>query len=498
MALSPDDLRAKFRQLPQEYAVVDVDRLRLHPANANEGDKEAIRESIEENGFFGAVYVQKRTGFIIAGNHRWREAVTLGAQEIPVIYLDVDDELALAILAVDNRSTRLGKDNEQRLAAILERLAQRPNGLAGTGYSSVDLDALKERIKAASGGGGGSSEKRDKAEGTLSQRFGVPPFTVLDARQGYWQERKNAWIALGLRSAEGRDANLCFDGTAQPKEVVRKKNEKESELNRKLSWTEFFELCPEVKPQQLTTSIFDPVLCELLVRWFCPEGGAILDPFAGGCVRGVISSRLGRKYTGVDLRPEQLDENRAQAALLCPENPPTWIEGDSREIKQLAPGEYDFVLSCPPYADLERYSDDPRDLSTMPYADFLAAYRQIIWKSLEMLKPNRFACFVVGDVRDDKGFYRNFVGDTVQAFEAGGARFYNEAILVTIVNSTALRAGKQMAATRKLAKTHQNVLVFFKGDPATIKDTYLDCGFEDLGGTLEALQAKLSGESDGE
>ena len=149
----------------------------------------------------------------------------------------------------------------------------------------------------------------------------------------------------------------------------------------------------------------------------------MLDPFAGGCVRGVISSRLGRQYTGIDLRPEQLAENRAQAEALCTENPPVWIEGDSQQIKELAPGEYDLVFSCPPYGDLEVYSEDPRDLSTMEYSEFLAAYKRIIWRSLEMLKPNRFACFVVGDIRDEKGFYRNFVGDKVQAFEGAGVNF---------------------------------------------------------------------------
>lgn len=144
---------------------------------------------------------------------------------------------------------------------------------------------------------------------------------------------------------------------------------------------------------------------------------------------------------------------------------PTWIVGDSRQIKTLAPGDYDLIFSCPPYADLEVYSDDPADLSTLPYADFLAAYRQIIADCVAMLKPDRFAAIVVGDVRGPDGCYYNFVSDTIAAFRDAGAKLYNEAILVTAIGSLPVRAGRQFSAGRKLGKTHQQLLVFVKGDP---------------------------------
>ena len=213
------------------------------------------------------------------------------------------------------------------------------------------------------------------------------------------------------------------------------------------------------------TSIFDPVLCELAYYWFCPENGHILDPFAGGSVRGIVASRLNRQYTGIELRPEQIEANRAQALKLCPTNPPVWIEGDSQNAKTLAYGEYDFIFSCPPYADLEVYSDDPRDLSTMGYEEFKTVYRKIIKACAEMLKPDRFACFVVGDVRDKKGMYYGFPWHTIEAFQDAGMKLYNEAVLVTAVGSLPIRVGKQFESGRKLGKTHQNVLVFVKGDP---------------------------------
>ena len=213
------------------------------------------------------------------------------------------------------------------------------------------------------------------------------------------------------------------------------------------------------------TSIFDPVLTELCYKWFCPPAGQILDPFAGGSVRGIVASVLGFQYQGHELRGEQVAANSAQGLQICPANAPVWVCGDSLTTIPAWQGSADFVFSCPPYGDLEVYSDMPEDLSALAHDDFLVAYRAIIAASVAKLKPDRFACFVVGDYRCKKGFYRNFVGETVAAFEAAGARFYNEAILVTAVGSLPIRITKQFKSGRKLGKTHQNILVFCKGDP---------------------------------
>jgi hypothetical protein len=54
---------------------------------------------------------------------------------------------------------------------------------------------------------------------------------------------------------------------------------------------------------------------------------------------------------------------------------------------------------------LKVYSDDPRDLSTLDYDEFRKVHSQIIAAACSMLGDDRFACFVVGDVRDRKGFW---------------------------------------------------------------------------------------------
>ncbi len=121
-----------------------MDRLQAHPLNANEGDRRVIAESIEENGFYGAVYAHEATGYIIAGNHRWEQAKLAGAETIPVIWLDVDEKRAGKILAVDNRAARLGRDDSAKLAALLESF---DGDFVGTGYVETDLSSLLAKLR---------------------------------------------------------------------------------------------------------------------------------------------------------------------------------------------------------------------------------------------------------------------------------------------------------------------------------------------------------------
>lgn len=220
--------------------------------------------------------------------------------------------------------------------------------------------------------------------------------------------------------------------------------------------------------------MFDPVVCEVMYRWFNIDGGRILDPFAGGAVRGLVAGALGMPYFGNDLRPEQVDANRETLKQFKMETSPapTWTIGDSRNIDSILQeqGEdapFDMIFSCPPYADLEKYSDRADDLSNMEYEDFLAAYQEIITKSCRLLKDNSFAVFVVGEVRDHKGIYRGFVQDTIKAFQQAGLQYYNELILVTQVASSAMRARLSMV-NRKPSRVHQTCLAMYKG----ITDTH--------------------------
>lgn len=270
----------------------------------------------------------------------------------------------------------------------------------------------------------------------LRDQFIEPPFSVLDTKSGNWQRRKKLWKQIGIKSEIGRDATT-FN--------MSDWNDKKG--NSKL-------------PSDV--SIFDPALCEVLYKWFCDENGSILDPFAGGSVRGIFANKLGYKYTGIDIRQEQIDSNREQGLnILEVDNQPNWYCGDSNEVLEGFNKEFDFVFSCPPYADLEVYSDLEGDISNKPYKEFLRLYESIIKKSCKLLKADGLACFVVGEVRDKKGNYIGFVPDTIKAFEKCGMKFYNEAILLNAIASASMRANGNMKS-KKLVKVHQNILVFKK------------------------------------
>jgi DNA modification methylase len=49
---------------------------------------------------------------------------------------------------------------------------------------------------------------------------------------------------------------------------------------------------------------FPPDLIEPCIKAGSPEGGTVLDPFFGAGTTGLVASRLGRKYIGIELNPE--------------------------------------------------------------------------------------------------------------------------------------------------------------------------------------------------
>lgn len=121
---------------------VPVNELKQHPNNVNQGDFGAILESVQQNGLYGALVANRRTGHILAGNHRYAVAKHLGYETVPVAWVDVDPEKEIRIMLADNRTTRLGMDDESALADLLTELATTDIGLMGTGYDGDFLDNL--------------------------------------------------------------------------------------------------------------------------------------------------------------------------------------------------------------------------------------------------------------------------------------------------------------------------------------------------------------------
>lgn len=595
------------------------------------GQIEQIKAAIRRFGFVGVIAYVPPTALKIG--HARREATMemwaageavwgpgkraqLPAWHLPAIDVSgLDDAELRALVIADNKIALNAGWDEALLREELAALESLDFDIPTMGFDTAEL----KRLFAPGGGQAGA--------GRMAEEFLIPPFSVLNAREGWWQDRKREWLALGIKSELGRGENLIkrslqdrlaiivpgqyqaavdfiaecraqdmdddaimaeagrrwgipktFDaipggagknaayrrggrraetfsagavsgGGRQPGETTgdrifrgrartfaqdlldgdggvhlakgvrrstgadphpdqpgqpqstrkpglggvtmdalsshpryyEQKSAAEARLGRQLTNEEFERDHWYLPDSELSsgTSIFDPTLCELAIRWFSPIGGLVLDPFAGGSVRGVVAAALGRQYVGVDLRPEQVEANRVQWPAIEPRlGPapkrgrrkgarfaPVWHVGDSAAIVPQLELAADLIFTCPPYGDLEVYSDDHADISTMDVEEFDRVFAQIVAASVAKLADNRFAVVVVGDYRDKRGLYRNFPAKTIAAFQAAGAMLYNELILVTSVGSLPIRAAKQFRTTRKAGKTHQNVLVFLKGDP---------------------------------
>ena len=119
-----------------------IDDVQQHPENWNNGDLDAIVESIEVNGMYRPIYVQKDTGYIVAGNHTWLACKMLEATEIPVVYVDIDNHAARKILVADNRIAALARPDDGQLLDLLDRIAV-DSGLQGSGYDENSVEALR-------------------------------------------------------------------------------------------------------------------------------------------------------------------------------------------------------------------------------------------------------------------------------------------------------------------------------------------------------------------
>lgn len=262
----------------------------------------------------------------------------------------------------------------------------------------------------------------------------IHPFSILDTRTKEWKDRKNWWILNHkIKSELGR----------------------ENTESKTMFWD-----------TEANVSVFDPVLCETMYDWFSPKDGKVLDPFAGGSVRGIVAEGLDRSYTGIDISEEQIKANKLQS------DKPNWIVGDSRKVVPTLTDEYDFIFTCPPYHDLEVYSDNPKDISNMPYNRFLTSLNSILTHSVSKLKDNRFVAIVVSEIREQSttrnykiGKYRGFVPSVIEMCEEMGLSFYNDMILYNSQGQASRVSKTYFNRNKKIASVHQNILIFVKGNP---------------------------------
>ena len=386
---------------------------------------------------------------VLGGNMRLKAAKECGLKQLPIILADDWTE--------EQKAQFLIKDNVSFGEWDWDILNTGTWGeISELGEWGVDLPSIFDDIL-------DDENKQDKtveAIQKLEDKFIVPPFSILNTREGYWQERKKHWNTLIGDNGESRD-NI------------------QSKVNANVSyWYD--------KPykggvvREKSISILDSVLSEIIIKWFGLDECKTFDCFAGDSVFGYVSSYLGNAFTGIELRKEQTDLNNARvkgfnASYICDDgrNILTHIEENSQ----------DLLFSCPPYFDLEVYSDLPNDASNQnSYKDFINLLDDAFTNSIKCLKDNRFAVIVCGDVRDKKGNYYRFPDHIKEIFEKNSMPLYNELILIQSVGNGALRANKYMSS-RKVVKMHEQVLVFFKGNPKEIKNIFPKIEIQEDGST---------------
>jgi hypothetical protein len=179
--------------------IADVTSLIPNPRNPNKhGDTQValLAKIIRHQGWRAPITISRRSGFVVTGHGRLEAAKLLQVAEVPVDEQDFATEAdEWAHLIADNRIAELADADRAMLRDLAEELDTGDFDMDLTGF---DTTALEELMTAA------PPETQDEARATLAERFGVPPFSVLDARQGYWQDRKRAWLALGIKSEIGR------------------------------------------------------------------------------------------------------------------------------------------------------------------------------------------------------------------------------------------------------------------------------------------------------
>lgn len=395
---------------------------------------EKVAKSLQAYGWQQPIVVDKDM-VVVVGHTRLQAAKSLGHKEVPVLVAEnLTKEQAAGYRLADNRaSTETDWDLPELRDEILA-LSELDFDLSDTLFDKNELTKLLEFSLEDK-----DDRYADGEKGSMAENFVAPPFSILDTRQRYWQERKAMW-----------NANIGDQGESREGTLASEKN---------------------IMGEFGSVSILDACLAEIVVRWFGIPKGNVFDCFAGDTVFGYVASSLGMQFAGIELREEQarLNNERVRKDDLSA----VYHNDDAMNMDTyINDGEWDLFFSCPPYADLEVYSDKPNDLSNMSHDEFFNVYKTCLQKTYAKLKPNRFAVVVTSEVRSKKGGYISLVPETIRFMVEAGYSFWNDIILINTAGTLPLRAGRYMHTGRKVGRMHQNVLVFYKGDPKAIKNEF--------------------------
>lgn len=390
-----------------------------------------LMENIKKNGFIAPVFIWQNN--IVDGHQRLKALERLLKDGYTMSYQGQDVGNMVPFIVIN------AKDRQEAAKFILTYNSQYGQ-MVGLDEFLNDFKLNWDEIDSQLMLTNEYNHKFGKATNKLKDNWVMPPFSILDTRQAYWQDRKAEWYGLiGNTAAFTREGALGDDLMGSINEGV---------------------------------SLFDPVLAEIIFRWFCPVQGSVLNLFAGDVEPNIVAAYQGHKLTGIELRQEQVEHTLRIANQILVQSKLNMVCDDVLNIDNHTKDEdYDLLFSCPPYYDLEEYSSDERDFANKDECDFDLLLQQVINAGVKKLKNNRFAVFVVSEVRRPDGSYRGFVPKVIRWFESAGLQYYNEIVLINSVGTLPFRINK-MWQNRKVGKMHQNVLVFFKGKVKDVEQEF--------------------------
>lgn len=123
--------------------LVDIDSVHPAPYNYNNGDVDAIEQSIRHVGMYRPIYVQASTEDIVAGNHTWLACKQMESRVIPRIDLDWDDEKAKRAMVADNEIARKAQPDKGLLLDLLDQIKEHTGDIEGTGITEEEMDTLR-------------------------------------------------------------------------------------------------------------------------------------------------------------------------------------------------------------------------------------------------------------------------------------------------------------------------------------------------------------------
>jgi len=409
--------------------IVDINSIKPNEANTRKHtdyDIENIMKSIKRFGFRNPLICNKDR-IILVGNGRYSACKRLGINKIPVHFVDMNEKEAKAFAIMDNRSAELSSWNNEYLLPQLETL-KLDNMLDLTGFNEKELNILVAELK---------KEQFDLGEfkkGSLAEDYIVPPFSVIDTKSGLWREKRQKYYDLFGVTTETRESKLSKSSDT----IIHNING--------------------------GVSLFDPLLSKVLFNWFCKKNGKIFNMYAGDMEPNLVAGLDGYKLEGVELREEQVNATNKKIKQLELKDINLYADDILNMDKYIKDNSIDLLFSCPPYYTLEHYSEDEKDVSNMNIEDFDKVLKESITKGVKKLKDNRFAVFVISEVRNPTGEYIGFIPKMIEWCKNAGLKYYNEIILVNAIGTLPIRARRSWEKGMKVGRMHQNILVFYKGD----------------------------------